>query len=54
MSKSIANVDINADNFEGWVTKTNQALHFISTEAINANTTTGSTTGNAQLNGIIS
>ena len=43
MAKTIANVSVSTDNFDAWVTKTNQALTFITSEAISANAGTGST-----------
>lgn len=55
MSVSIANVTT-TDTFQVWLDKTNQALNNISTVVITtaANTTGGTTSGNAYVNGILS
>lgn len=52
MSKPIANVVITSDTWSSLISKFNQALYFISTEVLSANSTTANTTGNAQLIGI--
>lgn len=53
MSKSVANVVIATDTFEGWIVKTNILLDALSNEIITvaANTTGAVTTGNGSVNG---
>lgn len=56
MSKSVANVVIATDTFEGWIIKTNILLDALSNEIITvaANTTGAVTSGNASINGTLS
>lgn len=55
MTKSVANVVIATDTFEGWVVKTNILLDALSNEivTVSANATGSISTGNAVINGIM-
>jgi hypothetical protein len=56
MSKSVANVVIATDTFEGWIVKTNILLDTLSNEivTVSANAVGALTTGNATVNGTMS
>jgi len=51
MSIALSNVET-TDTFQIWLNRVNDAVNFISTQALHANAATGQTTGNAQLIGI--
>jgi len=55
MSTPIANVQTASDTFYGWLGKTNQALYFISNNAVSvaSNSAGGNTTGNGFVIGIL-
>lgn len=52
--RTLANVNPTTDNFSVWLTLTNQLASAMTNEILTANSTLGSTTGNAYLNGVFS
>lgn len=54
MAQPIANVVLSTDLFSTWLTRTNQIAAAISSSVVTANSTLGSTTGNAHIEGALS
>ena len=50
----VANLVTATDTFNAWLTRTNQIAYAMSTEVVTANSTLGSTTGNAHIDGRLS